>query len=118
MGRTTGAEDPSVAKEVEVKFDRVNDIAVNNSAGDAISTSVTLIFTSREEANVVPLPNDDESDGGFDTQFGTRIYVNVRRYETWGAEGVLRISGSSSSRTVANWPSETPSEEDHLLCTY
>jgi hypothetical protein len=30
---------------------------------------------------MVPLPNDDESDSGFDTQFDTRICVNVRRYE-------------------------------------
>jgi hypothetical protein len=82
VGWSTGTEDSSVTQEVEVKFDRVNDITVDNSAGDAISASVTLIFLSREEANVVPLPDNDESDSGFDTQFSTSTYINVRGYET------------------------------------
>jgi hypothetical protein len=78
VGRTTGAEDSPVTLEVKVEFDRVNHITVDNRAGNTIPASVTLIFNAREEANVVPLPNDDESDGRLDTQFDTRIYVNVR----------------------------------------
>jgi hypothetical protein len=105
--------------EVKVEFDRVNHITVDNRAGNTIPASVTLIFNAREEANVVPLANDDESDGRLDTQFDTRIYVNVRSLHArhWGS-GILRISGSSSSRTVWNCPSETPSEEVRLLCAY
>ena len=64
--------------EVKVEFDRVNHITVDNRAGNTIPASVTLIFNAREEANVVPLANDDESDGRLDTQFDTRIYANVR----------------------------------------
>jgi hypothetical protein len=92
VGRTTGTEDSPVAQEVEIELDGVNDITVDNSASDAISASVTLIFTSREEANVVPLPNNDESDSGFETQFGTRIYVNVRRCETLKGGGGVHTS--------------------------
>lgn len=76
MRRTTGTEDSSVTQEVEVKLDGVNDITVDNSASDAISASVTLTFISWEEANMVPLPNDDESDSGFDTQLGACAYAS------------------------------------------
>ena len=82
MRRPTRTKDSSVTQEIEVKLDRVDDITVDNSAGNTISASVTLIFLSREEPNVVPLPNDDESDGGFHTQFSTSLYIDVRRYET------------------------------------
>jgi hypothetical protein len=80
--RSTGTEDSSVTQEIEVELDGVNDITVDNGAGDAVSASITLILLSREEANVVPLPNDNESDSRFHTQFSTGIYINVRRYET------------------------------------
>lgn len=74
MGRATGSEDSPVTQEVKVEFDRVNHITVDNRAGNTIPASVALIFNTREEANVVPFANDDESDGRLDTQFDTRIY--------------------------------------------
>ena len=43
------------------------------------------------------------------------LTLGVRRYETYWATGILRMSGSSSSITVANCPSETPSEDDRLF---
>jgi len=59
MRWTTGTKDSPVTQEIEVKLDWVNHVAVNNSAGHAISASVGLIFLAREKANVMPLANDN-----------------------------------------------------------
>jgi len=82
MGRTAGTKNSPVTQQIKVKFDRVDHIAVYNSAGDAISASVSLVFNAGEEANVVPLANDDEGDGRFETQFDTSIYVDMRRHRS------------------------------------
>ena len=74
VGRTTGSENSPVTQQIKVKFDRVDHVAVDNSAGDAIPASVTLVF-EREKPNVVPLADDDESNGGFESQTSTCIYV-------------------------------------------
>ena len=78
MGRATGSKNSPVTQEIKVKFDRVDHVAVDNSASDAIPTSVTLILSGREKSNVVPLADYDQSDGGLESQFGTRIYVDTR----------------------------------------
>ena len=74
MGWATGAENSPVTQQIKVKFDGINHVAVDNSASDAIPAFITLILSTREKANVVPLADYDESDGGFETQFNTRIY--------------------------------------------
>ena len=78
MGRATGSENSPVTQQIKVEFDRINHVAVNNSASDAIPASVTLILSGREKPNVVSLADYNESDCGFETKFGTRIYVDVR----------------------------------------
>ena len=78
MGWATGAENSPVTQEIKVKLNRVDHITVDNSASDAIPASITLILRTREKPNVVPLADYDKSDGGFETQFRTRIYVNVK----------------------------------------
>jgi hypothetical protein len=79
VGWTTGAENSPVTQQIKVKFDRVNHVAVDNSASNTIPTSISLIWNGWEKPNVVPLADYNESDGGFETQFDTRIYVDVRR---------------------------------------
>ena len=85
VGRATGSENSPVTQQIKVKFDRVNHIAVNNSASDAIPASVALVLNAREKPNVVPLADYDQSDGGLETQLNTRLYVDVRsrRHETY-----------------------------------
>ena len=65
---------------------------------------------------MVPLVNDDEGNGRFETQFDIGTYVDVRKHGLWWRRSIRRTSGSSSSRTVVNCPSETPPEESHLFC--
>jgi hypothetical protein len=77
VGRATGAENSPVTQQIKVKFHRVDHIAVDNSASDAIPASVTLILRTREEPNVVPLADYDESDRGFEFQLSTCTYVDV-----------------------------------------
>ena len=79
MGRATGSENSPVTQQIKVEFHRVDHVAVDNSASDAIPASVTLILNAREKSNVVPLADYDQSDGGLESQFGTRIYVDARR---------------------------------------
>lgn len=114
MRGTAGTENPPVTQEIKVKLYRVNHVGVDDRAGDAIATPVTLVLRTREEPNVVPLANDNKCDCGFYIQFCTRPCVDIRRGTKHGESGILRIRGSSSSRTVANCPSETPSEK--LVC--
>jgi len=71
MGWTTGTT--SLTKQIKVKFDRVDHVAVYNSASDAISASVPLIFNAGEEVNMVPPANDDEGDSRLETQLDTSI---------------------------------------------
>ena len=77
MGRATGANNSPVTQQIKVKFDRINHVAVDNSASDAIPASVTLTLNTREKANVVPLADYDKSNGGFEFQLSTCTCVAV-----------------------------------------
>ena len=77
MGWATGAENSPVTQQIKVKFHRVDHIAVDNSAGDAISASITLILRTREKPDVVPLADYNESDRGFEFQLSTCTYVDA-----------------------------------------
>ena len=95
MGGTTGTKDTSMTQEIEVEFDRVNDIAVDNRAGDTISASVTLIIPGREEANVMPLANDNKCDCGFYTQFYACLCVDIRKRTRHTGEETYFESGEA-----------------------
>jgi hypothetical protein len=47
--------------EIEVKFNRVGDVRVNNSAGRTIARAIALALFG-EKANMMPLANDDDCD--------------------------------------------------------
>jgi hypothetical protein len=66
-----------VTQKIEVEFHWVDHVAVDNRASDTISAPVTLILIAWEEANMVPLANDDKRDGWFYFQFCTRAYVDI-----------------------------------------
>lgn len=71
MCRSRRAKQPGVRLEVEVKFDGVCHVAVDDCAGLAVLTPVCLLGIVRvdgEESHVVPLADHDEGDGGADTQ--------------------------------------------------
>jgi hypothetical protein len=79
VGRTTCTKDSPMTLEVEVEFHRVDHIAVDNRAGEAISASVALVISAREEANMVSLANDNKRDCRFYLQPRTRFYMDIRR---------------------------------------
>jgi hypothetical protein len=77
VGWAAGSENSPVTQQIKVKFDRIDHVAVDNSASDTISASVTLILNTREKPNVVPLADYDKSNGGFEFQLSTCTYVDV-----------------------------------------
>jgi hypothetical protein len=78
VGRATGTENSPVAQQIKIKFDRINHVAVDNSASDAIPAFwVTFTWSTWEKPNVVPLADYDKSNGGFEFQLSTCTYVDV-----------------------------------------
>jgi hypothetical protein len=69
MGRTAGTEQSTVTLQIKVKFDRIDNIAVDDCASRAISALITLVLRLREEENMVTFANNDKRDGGVETQF-------------------------------------------------
>jgi hypothetical protein len=63
-----------------------------------------------EEANAVPLANNDKGNFGLNTQFFACTYGGFFFGITQDKEkmGILRMSGTSFWRTAANCPSDTP----------
>jgi len=72
MGRTAGTEQTTVALQIKVKLDGIDNVAIDDCASGAISAPITLIARAREEANVVTLANNNECDGCLETQFFAR----------------------------------------------
>ena len=58
-----------MALQIKVKFNGVDNVAIDDCAGGAISAPIALVVIAREEANVVTLANNDKRDGGVETQF-------------------------------------------------
>lgn len=54
--------------QVEVELDGMHDVPVDDSASLAVTTPVSLVWPRREEADVVSLADDDDSDSGLDVQ--------------------------------------------------
>jgi hypothetical protein len=73
MGRTAGTEQSTVTLQIKVKFDRIDNIAVDDCASGAISAPITLVVRPREEANMVTFANNNERDGGVESQFFARF---------------------------------------------
>lgn len=73
MGRTTGTEQTTVALQIKVKLDGIDNVAVDDCASRAISAPIALIARAREEANVVTLANNNKRDGSIETQFFARL---------------------------------------------
>ena len=73
MGRTAGTEQSAVTLQIKVKFDGIDNIAVDDCASGAISAPITLVIRPREEANMVTFANDNKRDGGVETQFFARV---------------------------------------------
>ena len=108
MGRTAGARRSTLTLQIKVKFNGIDNVAVDNCAGEAIPARI--ICKGWEEANMVVLANNDKRDGGPETQF---LHASAGK---WGLKymrdinggTILRMRGSSSSIIVANCLSETP----------
>jgi len=71
MGRTVGTEQSTatLTLQIKVKLDGMDNVAVDDCASGAITATITFIFRAREEANVVTFANNDNRDGGVETQF-------------------------------------------------
>ena len=69
MGRTAGTEQTTVALQIEIKLDGVDNVAVDDCASGAISAPIALIVGAREEANMVTLANNNKCDVCTETQF-------------------------------------------------
>jgi hypothetical protein len=78
MGRTAGTEQTTVALQIKVKLDGIDNVAVDDRASRAISAPITLIARAREEANMVTFANDNKRDVGFETQFFARVCGGMR----------------------------------------
>ena len=72
MGRTAGTEQTTVALQIEVKLDGIDNVTVDDCASRAISAPIALIARAREEANVVTLANNNKCDICAETQFFAR----------------------------------------------
>lgn len=72
MSRTAGTELSAVTLQIKIKFDGIDNIAIDDCASGAISTQIALIVIAREEANVATLANNDKRDGGVETHFLAR----------------------------------------------
>ena len=73
MGRTAGTEQSTVTLQIKVKFDRIDNIAVDDCASGAIPAPIALVIRPREEANMVAFANDNKCDGRVETQFFARF---------------------------------------------
>jgi hypothetical protein len=103
MGWTTGTKQPSMTLQVEVEFDRIDNVAIDNCPRWAITASIAFIFRLWEEPNVVPLADNDKGNCGFEPHFLACAYGEVWNHTRYiEGKGIRLIRGSSSSRTVAN----------------
>jgi hypothetical protein len=73
MGRTAGTERTTMTLQIKVKFDGIDNIAVDDCASRAVSAPITLVIRPREEANMVTFSNDNKRDGGVETQIFARF---------------------------------------------
>jgi len=71
MGRTAGAKRSTLTLQIKVKFNGIDNIAVDDCASEAISARITC--KAWEEANMVMLANNDKGDGGAEAQFLARV---------------------------------------------
>jgi hypothetical protein len=66
MRRATRSKEPPVALQIEVKFGRMGNLTINNSARRTITTPVCLSLVLREEPNMMSFADNDNGDGRFD----------------------------------------------------
>ena len=83
MGGTAGASRSTLTLQIKVKFNGIDNVAVDNCAGEAIPARITC--KAWEEANMVVLANNDKRDGGAETQFFARVCgeVGIEIYERY-----------------------------------
>lgn len=70
----------TVTLEVKVEFRRMRDISVDDGTRRTVAAPVALVGALREEADVVPLSNDDHGDLGIDSEFLAR---SLKLGELW-----------------------------------
>lgn len=75
MSGARRAQQSAVRLQVEVEFDRVHDIAVDHRAGWAVPALVSRPV-SREEADVVALPDDNDGNRETDSKALARLCQN------------------------------------------
>jgi hypothetical protein len=66
MRGLASAEQPRVAKEIVVKFNRTNDRCINDRASGAVPATVGNTIGCGEKDDLVVLANDDECDLRFE----------------------------------------------------
>ena len=71
MCRARRAEQSCVALEVEIQLRGIRDLAVNNSPGLAVPALICLRRVLREEAYVMTLSDNNDSDGRLDVLLRT-----------------------------------------------
>lgn len=61
MGGPRGSQQASVRLQIEIEFDRVYDVAVDDGAGSAVPATIGFALVHGEEADVMPLADDNDS---------------------------------------------------------
>lgn len=77
MGRPAGPEQSSVALKVEVEFNGIDDVGVDNRAGVTVAAPVALARL-REETDVMAFPDDNDRDLRVNVKRLARGYITAR----------------------------------------
>lgn len=73
MSGAAGSQKTAMRLEIEIEFDWVDDVRVNNGARGAVAASVSFIRRFGEESDVVTFANDDHGDLRVDVEILTSI---------------------------------------------
>lgn len=65
MRRATRSKEPPVALQIEVKFGRMGDLTINDSARRTVTTPVRISLVLREEPNMMSFADNNDGDGRF-----------------------------------------------------